>query len=53
MGLEMGGGGGGGGGGGHSGQLPPPPSQNEVGQIINLSQVKIGGNNFKKKTYAI
>ena len=29
------------------------PSHNEVGQIINLSRAKIGGNNFKKKTYAI
>jgi hypothetical protein len=31
-----------------------PPSQNEVGQIINVSRAKIGGNiNFKKKTYVI
>ena len=33
--------------------LSQAPSQNEVGKIINVSRAKIGGNNFKKKTYAI
>jgi hypothetical protein len=30
---------------------PPPPNQNEVEQVINVIQAKVGGNNFKKKTY--
>jgi hypothetical protein len=40
-------------GGGQLSPPPPPPSENEVGQITNIIQAKIGGNNFKKKTYVI
>ena len=29
------------------------PSQNEIGQIINVSRANIGGGDFKKETHAI
>jgi hypothetical protein len=35
------------------GSCPPPPVKMKFGKSINIIQEKIGGNNFKKKTYAI
>jgi hypothetical protein len=41
----------GGGGGGEQGAAAP--SQNEVWKNMNVSREKLGGGDFKKKTYAI